>query len=141
MNAKELILKADIDELVDWIWQHDKRKGAVTPEFRQALNKLILDISKIEPIKNDNSIAAKEFDDHHLDVFAVEPAGQDFSLLFVKWEEVLGYSVPDELIAKLGIIKLAAGLLYELTWFGSTDEENNKAIAEFEEDCRKNSQA
>ena len=85
MNAKELILKADIDELVDWIWQHDKRKGSVTPEFRQDLNKLIQDLSKIEPIKTDNSIAAKEFEDHHLDVFAVEPDGQDFSLLFVKW--------------------------------------------------------
>lgn len=138
MNAKELILKADIDELVNWIWQHDKRKGYVTPVFRQALNKLIQDISKIEPIKTDNSIAAKEFEDHHLDVFAVEPDGQDFSLLFVKWGEVLGYSVPDELIAKLGIIKLAAGLLYELTWFGSTDEENNKAIAEFDEECKMN---
>ena len=56
---------------------------------------------------------------------------------FIKWEEVLGYEVFEYTISKVGRTRLAEALLYEITWFGFTDYDNNKAIKEFNEELKR----
>ncbi len=108
----------------------------ITPDFRSGVVRLLSVIRDIEPVKTGWTIAAKTYEPDGLDVFVLDNEGQDYSLLFVKWAEVLGYEVPEELAENIGQARLAAAILYGMTWFAVSSEENDKAAEQFAEDCK-----
>ena len=138
MNVKELILSVPLDLLAEQSWPlYQFEEGKVDREsFRQSIGRICDNIRTVEPVGSGNAIAVTTYDPDGFDVYGVEPSGKDFSLLFVKWAEVLGYDVPEKLIEESGSDRLAAEILYEMTWFASTDEENNKEIGKFEEEIK-----
>lgn len=130
MNVKDLIKSISLGKLATESWKYYRtaENAEITPDFHNAIENLIHNIGEIEPQKTGNTIAAKYYDENGLDVFVVDETGQDFSLMFLHWNEVLGYIVPDELAEKIGKSRLAAAILYEMTWLGSSNEENEDAI-------------
>jgi len=138
MNAKEFILSIPLPALTEefMVYYVDEEKKPSVLEVSGALERLCREIDGIEPLLTKDSVAAKAYEPDGLDVFGLDENGTDHSLLFMKWAEVLGYTVPEELAVSIGSARLAAGLLYEMTWFGSTDEENNRAVEEFEEEIK-----
>ncbi len=130
MNVKDMIRSVPLVNLTTESWEYYRtvENAEITPDFYNAIENLIHNIGEIEPQETGNTIAAKYYDENGLDVFAVDESGQDFSLMFLHWKEVLGYIVPDELAEKIGKSRLAAAILYEMTWLGSSNEENEDAI-------------
>ena len=138
MNVKELIIGAGLTPLTEESWRRFRENGTaeITPDFRRGVTRLLSDIRDIEPVKTGWTIAAKTYEPDGLDVFVFDSEGQDYSLLFVKWAEVLGYEVPVELAENIGQARLAAAILYGMTWFAASSEENDKAAEQFAEDSK-----
>ena len=138
MNVKELIISVGISPLTEESWRRYRENGTaeITPDFRKGIVRLLSEIRDIEPIKTGWTIAARTYEPDGLDVFVLDSEGQDYSLLFVKLAEVLGYEVPEELAENIGQARLAAAILYGMTWFAASSEENDKAAEQFAEDCK-----
>ena len=139
MNAKWLIICTGLDALTKESWRYYRpdENAEIPKEFKKAMYKLYHEICNITTVESEYMIEVKETEPGHIDVYADDCNGNDFSLHFIKWEEVLGYEVFEYTISKVGRTRLAAALLYEITWFGFTDYDNNKAIKEFNEELKR----
>ena len=84
-----------------------------------------------EPVLSQGVICSRPGDDDTFDVFVKEPDDdEEYSLLFIKWEEILGYSADEESIALCGRLNYAVWVIWEMTWFGFRKIDNNDVIEE-----------
>lgn len=122
---------------------------------RNSFRTILEGIEKVQPVKSDAVIEAEIMDElpginypdeesfsvnskgldlRMIDVFLKIPGHEEkFSFKLTEWENVLGYSVSEHLIQKVGLETLMAAILYEMTWFGGSAEEVHKYIEETEE--------
>ena len=83
-------------------------------EVKESANKLVVRFSVYEFVNGENT--------YSFDTYIVDPDGNDFSLLYMDWDDVLSLSIED-LTLELNKELIAACVLYEMTWFGWTEEE------------------
>ena len=136
MNGKWLILRTGLDAITkeSWKYYRPNENAEITKEFKKAMFRLFRNIMNVKLVEADMMLEAKEVEPGNIDVFCEDIYGNDYSLHFIKWEEVLAFEVFETTKNRIGQARLAAAFLYEIAWFGISDYENTKAIKEFEKD-------
>ncbi len=135
MNIREYLLTFDIIELYDELFKVFENCGQTVTAGRTQFYRFIKEIKATKPILSQGVICTRPCDDDTYDVFVKEPGDdENYSLLFIKWEEILGYSADEESIALCGRLNYAVWVLWEMTWFGFTNKENEAAISDIEND-------
>ncbi len=126
MKVMELIRNVPLEQLTieNWNYYRPDENAEITPDFRKAILRLVLNTREVVFVEKCNVIDVNYSEDNVFDVFAVDKAGNVFSFMFLHWNEVLGYTVPPELIKEIGNARLAAAILYEMMWLCSSNEEN-----------------
>lgn len=132
MTVKEYILKCPETELADELFKMLELKNRKA--FDAAFEKLLAEIATITPIITNDIIKGEIIDDGEIDVtLHVVGDSEVYGLLLVDWERILGCSIDEESVEKCGRAELAAAVLYEMTFFGSTAEKNRKYAEEIQE--------
>ena len=131
MNIKEFLLTFEIRELYDGICNVFDKSSKIITSGRTQFYRFIKEIEATEPVLSQGVICSRPGDDDTFDVFVKEPDDdEEYSLLFIKWEEILGYSADEESIALCGRLNYAAWVIWEMTWFGFRKIDNNDVIEE-----------
>ena len=136
MNVYDLIIKVPIIPLTKEIWRYYQENidDELTSDFCNAFERTLNNLQSIKPVDTGGTIVAKVYESDCFDVYSIDRDGNDNGLVLAHWCDVLGYTVSDTLIQTIGEIPLAAAIIYEMTWYGQLNEENEKAIIEiFEE--------
>lgn len=132
MTVKEYILKCPETELADELFKMLELKNRKA--FDAVFVKLLAEIAAITPIVNNDIIKGELIDDGIIDItLHAVGDGEVYSLLLVDWERLLGCSIDEKSIEKCGRAELAAAVLCEMTFFGSTADENRKYVEETQE--------
>ena len=106
MNIKEFLLTFDIKELYDELCKVFENSYQIVTAGRTQFYRFIKEIEATEPVLSQGVICSRPGDDDTFDVFVKEPDDdEEYSLLFIKWEEILGYSADEESIALCGRLK------------------------------------
>ena len=154
-TVKERILECDMRKFNNEFFLFFKREDRLVPteEHYKIFMELIDGIRKVTPLKSDEVINAeinhisheikgdndevslaindKGIDLKEIDVYVTEPdSGEKYSFMLNEWERSLGYLVPDFLVRKFGLETIMAAVLYEMTWFGTTNEEVHEYIVD-----------
>ncbi|MFI3326567.1 MAG: DUF6557 family protein [Clostridia bacterium] len=88
-------------------------------------------IYDLDEIKNNDEIEKelKRLENIGIDeiqkIIGITKLPQGFSMMYVPWEEILGYQVSEKNIADIGKADFVATIIYEMTFFGFTQEELN----------------
>ena len=131
MNIKEFLLTFDIKELYDELCKVFESCYQIVTAGRTQFYRFIKEIEATEPVLSQGVICSRPGDDDTFDVFVKEPDDdEEYSLLFIKWEEILGYSADEESIALCGRLNYAVWVIWETTWFGFRKIDNNDVIEE-----------
>lgn len=77
------------------------------------------EVVEIKDMENVEDLSAEEIDHLYSTLFI--PEGYSFALS--PWEEILGYEINKENVRDVGASKLAAAVIYEMTFFGFTNDE------------------
>ena len=129
MNIKEFLLTLDIKELYDELCRVFENSSQIVTAGRTQFYRFIKEIETIEPVLSQGVICSRPSDEDTFDVFLKEPGDdEEYSLLFIKWEDILGYTADEESIALCGRLNYAAWVIWEMTWFGFRKIDNNNAI-------------
>lgn len=132
MKVKEYILKCSETELADELFKMLELKNRKA--FDAAFVKLLAEIAAITPIVNNDIIKGELIDNDEIDAtLHVVGDSEAYSLLLVEWEKILGCSIDEESIEKCGRAELAAAVLCEMTFFGSTADKNRKYAEEIQD--------
>ena len=164
MNVKDLVLAQPLDCLLDKIIELFTDENDDLNRVRKAYKHTIAQIAEIIPIESPNELMFgtiyKEYDDGimyeypmfsliHLDelekmrtdgnIQSFEDSHNlnlpaSYSLMFIDWEEILGYKIALESFDYVTPIELAACLLDEITFFGYDYEKNKERCNEEEEE-------
>ena len=131
MKIGEFLLTFDIAELYNELCKVFEKSSEIVTAGRTQFYRFIKVIEATEPVLSQGVICARPGDDDTFDVFVKEPDDdEEYSLLFIKWEEILGYSADEESIALCGRLNYAVWVIWEMTWFGFRKIENNDFIEE-----------
>ena len=131
MKIGEFLLTFDIAELYNELCKVFEKSSEIVTAGRTQFYRFIKVIEATEPVLSQGVICARPGDDDTFDVFVKEPDDdEEYSLLFIKWEEILGYSADEESIALCGRLNYAVWVIWEMTWFGFRKIENNNVIEE-----------
>lgn len=113
-------------------------KCSVNKNIRDALKTL----SQKTPKKSDNEVLfieqLKDRQDEGENLYNVylldRSDKKNYSIEAVPWDEVLGYAVDEASIAKYGDVKFTALVLYEMTYFGFSEEQIRNTIKAFNDE-------
>ena len=131
MNIKEFLLTFDISELYGELCKVFENSCQIVTAGRTQFYRFIKEIEATEPVLSQGVICSRPGDDDTLNVFVKEPDDdEEYSLLFIKWEEILGYTADEESIKLCGRLNYAVWVIWEMTWFGFRKIENNDVIEE-----------
>ena len=131
MNIKEFLLTLDIKELYDELCRVFENCCQIVTAGRTQFYRFIKEIETIEPVLSQGVICSRPSDEDTFDVFLKEPGDdEEYSLLFIKWEDILGYIADEESIALCGRLNYAVWVIWEMTWFGFRKIDNNDFIEE-----------
>ena len=131
MNIKEFLLTFEIRELYDGINRVFEKTSEIVTAGRTQFYRFIKEIEAAEPVPSRGVICSRPCDEDALDVFLKEPDDdEEYSLLLIKWEHILGYTADEESIALCGRLNYAVWVIWEMTWFGFRKIENNDFIEE-----------
>ena len=129
MNIKEFLLTLDIKELYDELCKVFENSYQIVTAGRTQFYRFIKEIEAAEPVPSRGVSRSRPCDEDTLDVFIKEPDDdEEYSLLFIKWEDILGYTADEESIALCGRLNYAAWVIWEMTWFGFRKPGNNDVI-------------
>lgn len=132
MTVKDCILSSDRQAVLTKFKERfdDPESEERDRVFSDLFDGLIYDISNREIKESSNKLAVRfsiyEFENGEkaksFDTYVIDQDGNDFSLLYMDWDDVLSLSIED-MTLELNKELIAACVLYELTWFGWTEEE------------------
>ena len=135
MNIKELLLSLDKDELFRCYLDTFENGYSSETSYQVRFDDFIKDIKATEPVLSQSMVCVQPCSDGNYDTFIRQPGDDEkYSLLYIKWEEILGYMADEESISLCGKLNYAVCVIYEMTWFGFTNEENEQAIKDNEND-------
>ena len=125
LNVKECILKCDLEKmLTDYLRCYGKSSNPQPTDMeRKAFRKLLEEVRGIPPVDINAALAAAEKENSLLDVTMIDSQQEEYGLPFMDWCEVLGLHIPQTLAERFDLNRLMAAVLYEMTWFGMTEEE------------------
>ena len=125
MTVKDYLLGFDKLELYNALCGLFERTYVVVTAVRTEFYKFIKNIEETEPVLSEGVIKARPVSEEgDLDVFLKEPNDEaEYSLLYIKRAEILGYAVDEESIALCGRLNYAVHLVWEMTWFGFRNED------------------
>ena len=131
MRIREFLLTFDIAELYDELCRVFENSYQIVTAGRTQFYRFIKVIEATEPVPSRGVICSRPGDEDTLDVFVKDPGDdEEYSLLFIKWEDILGYTADEESIALCGRLNYAAWVIWEMTWFGFRKIDNNDVIEE-----------
>lgn len=128
MKLKEVIKSLTWEELKEVFFDFYPDEEENTEEFEQ----VFVTLNKMEPLESDLTLYLTEFEDED-DTF-VHVSGQSpdsdesYSLGFAQWGEWLGMSVSAESLEDFSLVEIAAHSLFEMTFFGLTEEEIKETL-------------
>ena len=129
MNVKEFLLTFDVKELYDGICRVFEKSSKIVTAGRTQFYRFFKEIEATEPVPSRGVICSRPCDEDTLDVFVKEPDDdEEYSLLLIKWEDILGYSADEESIALCGRLEYAVWVIWEMTWFGFRKPDNKDVI-------------
>lgn len=123
MTVKDCILSADRDSLFIEFRNLFEHTDSVSKDI---FNEILTDIDSRVPNHIDYTLIMKEFEDKDsisYDTYMIDSDGNDFSLMFVRWNDLIGLTIDFETLQKFDVSLIAANVLYEMTWFGYTEKD------------------
>ena len=97
-----------------------------TPAEKAAFRMLLDSISTVIPEETDCCLGAKPISGQIPDIYMTDSQNQEYGLLLTDWGKILGLHVNDQIMTSFLMEYLMAAVLYEMTWFGMTADENSE---------------
>lgn len=121
MIVKDCICSSDKEILFTELSNHFQKQNCVDwKTFCSFLD----DIEKIIPSDtNDKLVIRRIEEDDSLDTFFIDSNGYDYSLMFVRWNDVLGLHIDENTLKIFDIPLIASCVLWEMTWFGYSEDD------------------
>ena len=121
MTVKDCICSSDKEILFIKLSNHFQKQNCV--EWK-AFCSLLGDIEKRIPEDiNGKLVIRKIEEDGSLDTFWVDSNGHDYSLMFMRWDDLLGLHIDENTLRIFDISLIASCALWEMTWFGYKEDD------------------
>jgi hypothetical protein len=121
MTVKDCICSSDKEILFIELSNRFQKQNCIKWEtFCSLLN----DIEKRIPEDINGKLVIRKIEgDGSLDTFWIDSNGRDYSLMFMRWDDLLGLHIDEDTLRIFDISLIASCVLWELTWFGYKEDD------------------
>lgn len=121
MIVKDCICFSDKEILFTELSNRFQKQNCVE---RKTFYSLLDDIEKRIPEDiNGKLVIRKIEEDGSLDTFWIDSDGHDYSLMFMRWDDLLGLHIDEDTLKIFNIPLIASCALWEMTWFGYNEDD------------------
>lgn len=121
MIVKDCICSSDREILFTELSNHFQKQNCID---WKTFCSFIDDIERRIPDYTDGKLVIQKIEeDDSLDTFFIDSNGRDYSLMFVRWNDVLGLHIDEDTLKTFDISLIASCVLFEMTWCGYSEDD------------------